>query len=220
MCCLAHCAHWGRWDAPHANSLVKQHLCCRHVLSAPIHLARPSPATSHRAALLYELHAIWTGPCCTADSSKQSSRSPSTLPYAASQCPSSTSIYQDALRHSHLQHRALTQDFKHDRNGIPQPAQHHVSSDCQNGEDIGWKLYCTASFTTALSVVMAELAKQVEVQCSERAHALALTWNLYSAAMDTCQGTSSSHTATSHIVSLKFSVKASVFDCHHNLHVV
>ncbi|KAL3160912.1 hypothetical protein ABBQ38_009304 [Trebouxia sp. C0009 RCD-2024] len=34
---------------------------------------------------------------------------------------------------------------------------------------------------------MAELAKQVEVHCSERAHALALTWNLYAAAMDTCQ---------------------------------
>jgi len=39
----------------------------------------------------------------------------------------------------------------------------------------------------------AELTKQVEVQCSERAHALALTWNLYSAAMDTCLGQLASH---------------------------
>ena len=39
-----------------------------------------------------------------------------------------------------------------------------------------------------MAVVMAELTRQVEVQCSERAHALALAWNLYSAAMDTCLG--------------------------------
>lgn len=54
--------------------------------------------------------------------------------------------------------------------------------------DVGWKLYCTASFTTSMAVVMAELTQQVEVQCCERGHALALTWNLYSAAMDTCLG--------------------------------
>ena len=35
---------------------------------------------------------------------------------------------------------------------------------------------------------MAELLRQVEVQCSERAHAVALTWNLFSAAVDTCHG--------------------------------
>lgn len=87
------------------------------------------------------------------------------------------------------------QDFKHKCNGTQQPSQHYVRSDSHSGEDIGWKLYCTASFTTGLSMVMAELAKQVEVQCSERAHALALTWNLYSAAMDTCQGTSPDYTA-------------------------
>lgn len=52
------------------------------------------------------------------------------------------------------------QDSKQDRSG---PAQHHVRSDRHSGEDIGWKLYCTASFTTALSMVMSELAKQVEV---------------------------------------------------------
>jgi len=81
---------------------------------------------------------------------------------------------------------------------------HHYPSDCtynpprypdqQREEslhadgDVGWKLYCTASFTTAMAVVMAELTRQVEAQCSERAHALALAWNLYSAAMDTCLG--------------------------------
>ena len=54
--------------------------------------------------------------------------------------------------------------------------------------DISWKMYCTASFTTAMAIVMAELTRQIEVQCSERAHALALTWNSYSAALDTCLG--------------------------------
>lgn len=101
------------------------------------------------------------------------------------------------------------QDFKHDRSGSQQPAQHHVRSDRHNGEDMGWKLYCSASFTTALSMVMAELAKQVEVQCSERAHALALTWNLYSAAMDTCQGMGSAYTAAQCIVYFNVALKAS-----------
>ena len=67
------------------------------------------------------------------------------------------------------------------------PDQQHEESLHADG-DVGWKLYCTASFTTAMAVVMAELTRQVEVQCSERAHALALAWNLYSAAMDTCLG--------------------------------
>ena len=62
----------------------------------------------------------------------------------------------------------------------------HTASN--TGGNIGWKTYCTASFTTAMAVVMAELTRQVEVQCNERAHALALIWNLYSAAMDTCLG--------------------------------
>ena len=170
--------------------------------------------------MLYVLHAIWVSPCCTADSLKQSSRSPSTLPYAASRCPSSTSIYQEALGHSHLPYRAPMQDYKHDRNGTLQPAQHHVRSDCHSGEDIGWKLYCTASFTTALSMVMAELAKQVEVQCSERAHALALTWNLYSAAMDTCQGMSSRYAAALCVVYLQFALKSSALSCQDNLSVM
>ncbi|KAL0042160.1 hypothetical protein WJX77_004929 [Trebouxia sp. C0004] len=67
------------------------------------------------------------------------------------------------------------------------PDQQHEESLHADG-NVGWKLYCTASFTTAMAVVMAELTRQVEVQCSERAHALALAWNLYSAAMDTCLG--------------------------------
>ena len=97
------------------------------------------------------------------------------------------------------------QEHKHDRSGHQQPTQHHVRSDRNSGEDIGWKMYCTASFTTAMSMVMAELAKQVEVQCSERAHALALTWNLYSAAMDTCQSMSRDHTlAGFHVITLQF----------------
>ena len=58
----------------------------------------------------------------------------------------------------------------------------------KTGGNIGWKTYCTASFPTAMAVVMAELSRQVEVQCSERAQALALTWNLYSASMDACVG--------------------------------
>lgn len=129
-------------------------------------------------------------PSCTADTSKQSSRSPSTLPYIASRSPSSRSMYPEPLGHLQLPHRAAMQDSKSDRSVA---TQHHVRSDGHSGEDIGWKLYCTTSFTTALSMVMAELAKQVEVHCSERAHALALTFNLYSAAMDTCQGTNSHH---------------------------
>ena len=51
---------------------------------------------------------------------------------------------------------------------------------------LGWKGFCTASFTTAMAVVMAELVRQVEVHCSERAQAIALAWNMYTAAMDTC----------------------------------
>lgn len=192
--------HHVRCDTPHVDGVVNRHLCCHHILDAPTHFARPSPATSHRAALLSLLHTIWVSPCYTADSSQQSSRSSSILPYAASRCPSSTYIHQQALGHSHLPHRALMQDFKHDGSDSQQPAQHHARSDRHSGQDIGWKLYCTASFTTALSMVMAELAKQVEVQCSERAHALALTWNLYSAAMDTCQGMGSGYTAALCIV--------------------
>ena len=51
---------------------------------------------------------------------------------------------------------------------------------------LGWKGFCTASFTTAMAVVMAELVRQVEVHCSERAQAIAQAWNMYTAAMDTC----------------------------------
>ena len=51
---------------------------------------------------------------------------------------------------------------------------------------LGWRGFCTASFTTAMAVVMAELVRQVEVHCSERAQAIALAWNTYTAAMDSC----------------------------------
>ena len=37
-----------------------------------------------------------------------------------------------------------------------------------------------------MAVVMAELVRQVEVHCSERAQAIAQAWNMYTAAMDTC----------------------------------
>ena len=134
-----------------------------------------------------------------ADSTKQSFRSPTLLPHAASRSTSAASVYQDALGHSHLPHRTHSQDHKQDYTGHKQQTEHHHSSGSHSGEEIGWKMYCTASFTTALSMVVAELAKQVEVHCSERAHALALTWNLYSAAVDTCQG--QIHTLR-HIVSM------------------
>ena len=39
---------------------------------------------------------------------------------------------------------------------------------------------------------MAELVRQVEVHCSERAHAIAFTWNAYTAAMDASLRNSSS----------------------------
>lgn len=39
-----------------------------------------------------------------------------------------------------------------------------------------------------MAVVMAELVRQVEVHCSERAQAIALAWNTYTAAMDSCLG--------------------------------
>lgn len=124
-----------------------------------------------------------------AGSSKQSSRSPSKLPRAFGS-PNSSSIHaQDAVRQSHLPQSLSTQKQHPELNTqLQQQTSDWLSSDQHSREDIGWKLYCTASFTTAVSVVMAELTKQVEVQCGERAHALALTWNLFSAAMDTCQG--------------------------------
>lgn len=155
-----------------------------------------------------------------ADSSKQSSRSPSTLLCAVARPTSTTSIYQDALGHSHLPHRTHTQEVKQDRTGDTQHTQHHPRSDSHSGEheEIGWKMYCTASFTTALSMVMAELVRQVEVHCSERAHALALGWNLYSAAMDTCQ--SRKHDLTRLLlryVSLHFGLTADTSACHHGL---
>lgn len=150
-----------------------------------MHSTRPSPATLQQAT--HSPDDVIEPFSHAADVSKQSSRSPTTLPKAASRSTSSASVYQDALGHSHLPHRMHSQDHKQDCTGHTQHTQHHVRSDPCSGEDIGWKVYCTASFTTALSMIMAELAKQVEVHCSERAHALALTWNLYSAAMDTCQ---------------------------------
>ena len=180
--------HHVHWETPYVNGPVERLLCWHQCTTSH---CKTITSNFSWGSIAYLLHAIRVSPRCNADSSKQSSRSPSTLPYAASRCPSSTSLYPEALGHSHLLHRALTQGFKPSRTGTEQPAQHHVRLGQHSGEDIGWKLYCTASFTTALSMVMAELAKQVEVQCSERAHALALTWNLYSAAMDTCQGMSS-----------------------------
>lgn len=150
-----------------------------------MHSTRPSPATFQQAA--HSPGDVSEPFSHAADVSKQSSRSPTTFPQAASRATSPASVYQDALGYLHLRHRTHSQDHKQDCTGHIQHTEHHPRSDRHSAEDIGWKVYCTASFTTALCVVMAELAKQVEVHCSERAHALALTWNLYAAAMDTCQ---------------------------------
>lgn len=59
---------------------------------------------------------------------------------------------------------------------------------------LGWKGFCTASLTTAMAVVMAELVRQVEVQCSERAQAIGLVWNMYTAAVDSCMSESQPRT--------------------------
>ncbi len=93
------------------------------------------------------------------------------------------------------------------------PDQQHEESLHADG-DVGWKLYCTASFTTAMAVVMAELTRQVEVQCSERAHALALAWNLYSAAMDTCLGQHGSQAKSLHNTEGLSGVTAPILGAH------
>ena len=159
--------------------------------------ARPSSATSQYtnaymdAALGLSIAAVpahYMKTRTDAGSSHQSSRSPSMLPRLFGNPIPLTRHGQEDVGQLHSPQRVPMQE---QHQGLStQPSQQN--SDCFNqhsGEDIGWKLYCTASFTTAVSVIMAELTKQVEVHCSERAHALALTWNLFSAAMDTCQGT-------------------------------
>ncbi len=97
------------------------------------------------------------------------------------------------------------------------PDQQHEESLRADG-DVGWKLYCTASFTTAMAVVMAELTRQVEIQCSERAHALALAWNLYSAAMDTCLGQHGSQAKSPHYTEGLSGVTAPILWTHAHLY--
>ncbi|DBA85128.1 TPA: hypothetical protein ACH3X2_005848 [Trebouxia sp. C0005] len=164
-------AAWrGCLASPTSASAVSE--CVVPVLHAP---GRSSSSNSRaassllrpNAALASPLQGIATGPLTG------SLRSPSTLPWASSPSPSPVPSHHHPSDYTYMPLR--------------NPDQQHEESLHADG-DVGWKLYCTASFTTAMAVVMAELTRQVEVQCSERAHALALAWNLYSAAMDTCLG--------------------------------
>lgn len=54
--------------------------------------------------------------------------------------------------------------------------------------DFAWDLHCAAAVAVAASIVMADIARQVEVGCAERGRALTQTWNLYAQATAAATG--------------------------------
>ena len=54
--------------------------------------------------------------------------------------------------------------------------------------DCAWDLHCAAAVAVAASIVMADIARQVEVGCAERGRALTQTWNLYAQATAAASG--------------------------------
>ncbi len=154
-----------------------------HCATVPPHTPFPLPEHAIDGLLAVHRHVVITLAGIATGPLTGSLRSPSTLPWASSPSVSPVPSHQHPSDYTYMPARYTIQ-------------QHEES--LQADGDVGWKLYCTASFTTAMAVVMAELTRQVEVQCSERAHALALAWNLYSAAMDTCLGQHGSQAKSLH----------------------
>ena len=54
--------------------------------------------------------------------------------------------------------------------------------------DFAWDLHCAAAVAVAASIVMADIARQVEVGCAERGRALTQAWNLYAQATAAATG--------------------------------
>ena len=54
--------------------------------------------------------------------------------------------------------------------------------------DFAWDMHCAAAVAVAATVVMADIARQVEVGCAERGRALVQAWNLYAHATAAATG--------------------------------
>ena len=62
---------------------------------------------------------------------------------------------------------------------------------CADGvqhSDFAWDLHCAAAVAVAASIVMADIARQVEVGCAERGRALTQAWNVYAQATAAATG--------------------------------